>query len=161
VTLKHRDTKSQRVRLKSSVAAVMLTTAKIDRYIRSNEIASNPVFLSIRLFNACTTYVNGSTLAIICIQPGKACWGYTAPLGKNSRVFKRPNIARGVSGSETRTISRNIMQTIASEETTITVNTRINLIGSRGFGMPAMNDPTRMTTDPAMTAFIVPDRLNP
>jgi hypothetical protein len=42
------------VRLKSSVAAVMVTAANTVKYIRSNEIASRPVFFSIRFFSAWT-----------------------------------------------------------------------------------------------------------
>ena len=96
-----------------------------------------------------------------CIQPGNACCGYTAPLGKNKSVFNTPNIARGVNGSETRTISRNIMLTSASEAITITTNTRNMRIGSKGFGIPAMSEPSVINTAPAITALIVPERLNP
>ena len=42
------------VRLKSIVAAVIATTEKISRNIRSPAIAAKPVFLSSRLLNACT-----------------------------------------------------------------------------------------------------------
>ena len=38
-----------------------------------------------------------------------------APLGKKSSVFSTPNMARGTSGSSTRTIIRNIMPLKAME----------------------------------------------
>src|SRR6185437_2441641 len=61
------------VRLKSRVAATMVSTEKIARYTRSNQIAAKPVFLSKRLFSPCTAYVNGSTTASARIHFGKAC----------------------------------------------------------------------------------------
>ena len=42
------------VRLKSNVAAVIVTAANTVKYIRSNEIASMPVFFNIRFFSAWT-----------------------------------------------------------------------------------------------------------
>ena len=41
--------------------------------------------------------------------------GEIAPLGKNSSVFRTPNMARGTRGSSTRTIMRNIMPLNAIE----------------------------------------------
>ena len=46
--------RSHNVRLNSSVAAVIVTAANATRYIRSNVMAPNPVFFSIKLFSACT-----------------------------------------------------------------------------------------------------------
>src|SRR2546428_9518778 len=62
-------------RLKSSVAAVMATAEKIRRNVRSDAIATNPVFLSSRFLNAWTAYVKGSATAMTVIQPGKPCCG--------------------------------------------------------------------------------------
>ncbi len=45
--------------------------------------------------------------------------GEIAPLGKKSSVFNTPNIARGTSGSSTRTISRNMNPLKATEVQTI------------------------------------------
>src|SRR3989442_8627495 len=149
------------VRRNSIVAAVIETTEKISRYPRSAPIASNPVFLSSRFLNAWTAYVNGSTTAIACIHPGNPCCGYTAPLGKYSRVFRTPNIARGISGSVTRTMSRNIRLMSANAVATMTTKSRKSRSGSNGLGIPAMSDPTVISTKPESTALIVPERLKP
>ncbi len=45
-----------------------------------------------------------------------------APLGKNSSVFSTPNMARGTSGSSTRTIIRNIMPLKANDVEMISSN---------------------------------------
>ena len=44
---------------------------------------------------------------------------------------------------------------------TITIVNRPSLSRSNGFGMPAISDPMVISTKPAITALIVPDRLNP
>ena len=70
-------------------------------------------------------------------------------------------MARGSKGSLTRTISKNIMLTSASDATMITTKTLNILNGSKGFGIPAITAPMVISTLPAMTAFTVPERLNP
>src|SRR5690349_22025280 len=62
-------------RLKSRVAATMVTTEKPTRYVRSAPIAPKPVSLSRMLLSACTGYVNGSTTAIDRSHDGNACCG--------------------------------------------------------------------------------------
>ena len=68
---------------------------------------------------------------------------------------------RGSSGSLTRTMMRNIMLMSAKAVTTITTKRRMMRNGSNGFGTPAMIDPISMIANPARTALIVPDMLNP
>ena len=72
-----------------------------------------------------------------------------------------PNTARGSSGSLTRTISRNIRLISANEVTQTTTNSRTSRIGSKGFGTPAITEPTRIRNIPAITALIVPEMLKP
>src|SRR5439155_1357225 len=71
-----------------------------------------------------------------------------APLGKYNSVFNTPKIARGISGSETRTMMRNIMLISANAVKQTTTNRRIRRIGSNGIGMPAMRLPTIMIEQP-------------
>ena len=63
-------------------------------------------------------------------------------------MLSTPNIARGSSGSVTRTISRNIRLMSANDVTTTTTSRRSSRIGSSGFGMPAMNEPTTIRNMP-------------
>ena len=53
--------------------------------------------------------------AIACIHLGNDAVGYMAPEGYNRSTLSTPNMARGTSGSSTRTISRNIMPLKAME----------------------------------------------
>ena len=53
------------------------------------------------------------------------------------------------------------MLTSATDVTTTTRNSRIRRSGSNGLGMPAMTEPTVMSTVPARTALIAPERLKP
>ncbi len=84
-----------------------------------------------------------------------------APLGKYSSVFSTPKIARGISGSDTRTMMRNIMLISANAVKQTTTNMRNSRSGSNGIGMPAMRLPTIMIEQPASTALMVPERLKP
>ena len=49
----------------------------------------------------------------------------------------------------------------AKDVNTTTTNRRSSRRGSRGFGMPAMNEPMTIRNMPAMTALIVPEMLKP
>ena len=44
---------------------------------------------------------------------------------------------------------------------TIDLSSRSSRIGANGSGMPAMTDPIVISTAPASTALIVPERLKP
>ncbi len=49
----------------------------------------------------------------------------------------------------------------AKAVTTITTKRRARRIGARGFGIPAIKEPTTISTEPARTAFSVPEMLKP
>src|SRR5579862_1316625 len=149
------------VLLNMRVASVIAMTENTSRYARSNPIASKPVFFSSRHLKACTEYVNGSTTAMACIHCGNPCCGYTAPLGKYSSVLSTPKIARGTSGSVTRTMIRNIKLISENAVMTMTMKRRSNRSGANGSGIPAITEPMIIRKPPAITALIVPDRLNP
>ena len=53
------------------------------------------------------------------------------------------------------------MLTSASAVMTMTTNSRSMRIGSNAFGTPAMSEPIVISTSPASTALIVPERLKP
>ena len=57
-----------------------------------------------------------------CIHLGNDAVGYMAPEGYNSSTLSTPNMARGTSGSSTRTMSRNIMPLKAIEPAMIRHN---------------------------------------
>src|SRR2546430_14098687 len=93
------------------------------------------------------------------IHGGNAWIGYTAPLGKKSTVLSTPKIARGTSGSLTRTINRNIMLINASEVATTSRNIRSNLAILNGSGIPAMREQQVIRTTTAKTDFNALARL--
>ena len=70
-------------------------------------------------------------------------------------------MARGMSGSLTRTISRNIMLMSASAVVTTISIMRASRSGSSGFGMPAMSEPTMTSTVPATIALTAPASVKP
>ena len=61
----------------------------------------------------------------------------------------------------TRTIKRNIMLMSAREVARSTRAIFASRAGEKGSGMRAMSDPKIAKTNPAITALIVPARLNP
>ena len=68
-------------------------------------------------------------------HPGrKRLVGYTAPLGKYSTVLSMPKMARGTSGSLTRTMIRNIMLISASAVTTTSNSIRASRSGIQRIG---------------------------
>ena len=70
-------------------------------------------------------------------------------------------MARGISGSLTRTMIRNIMLMSANAVTTMRITRRSARTGSKGCGTPAITEPTNMMAIPAITALIVPETLKP
>ena len=67
-------------------------------------------------------------------------------------MFNTPKIMRGISGSLTRTISKNIMLMRAKAVTTMTTSNRMTRSGSNGFGTPAITEPISMITKPEVRA---------
>ena len=100
-------------------------------------------------------------MAMAFIHAGNEPVGYTAPLGKYSTVFSTPKIARGTSGSLTRTMIRNIMLMSASAVATTTMNIFIIRSGFNGSGIPAMTEPSEIKTTPAMIALSAPASVKP
>jgi hypothetical protein len=58
-------------------------------------------------------------------------------------------------------MSRNIRLTSAKAVRRMTTSSRSNLTGASGSGMPAIIDPMVISTAPAITALMVPERLKP
>ena len=83
------------------------------------------------------------------------------PLGKNRRVLRMPNMARGTSGSSTRTIIRNIMALKAIEVATMRTSSSSMLRGSKMVLTPASSEPMVVITTPDNTALIEPAAFSP
>ena len=93
--------------------------------------------------------------------PRKRLNRITDPLGKNSSVFRMPNMARGTSGSSIRTISKNIMVLNASEVSTIITSNPTIVCRLKIVPTPASSDPITQEITPVITALIAPARFNP
>src|ERR1700750_2042941 len=87
--------------------------------------------------------------------------GEMAPLGKNSKVLSTPNMARGTSGSSTRTIIRNIMPLKAIDVEMMSIRRSKAVTGLKMTPRPANNEPMTTMQTPDNTALMVPARFNP
>ena len=79
--------------------------------------------------------------------------------GRRGRVI--PNVARGTSGSSTRTIIRNIMQLNAVAVATIIASNPSIVNGLKIDPTPAISDPMIVMTTPVSTPLIAPAPFNP
>jgi hypothetical protein len=76
-------------------------------------------------------------------------------------MLSTPNMARGVSGSSTRTMSRNIMPLKAMEVPTIRQRSSSMASGWKMTPSPAMSEPMTVRQMPDRIAFIAPAMFRP